>query len=306
MAAADRARLPAVGIDIGGTRTKSVALTREGDEGLDRATHVVHDTPDDLGAGLVDHVRRILRDLDVAPARLGVVVPGLVDDRAGQVQWAANVGLRDLDLRALLTRELQLPVAVGHDVRAGLLGEHRFGAARGVDDVLFVPLGTGLAGALLTGGRLVTGSVWTGEIGHVVVDPEGPPCGCGGRGCLEAVASAGALGRLWSETTGARRDARDLLEAVGAGDSRAQRLLDAAVGALAGVLAPVVAAAGTERVILGGGLAQAGERLREPVDARLRALLPGRTVQVRLASLGDRAAALGALVLGQEQEQVTA
>lgn len=306
MAAADRARLPAVGIDIGGTRTKSVALTRGGDEGLDRATHVVHDTPDDLGAGLVDHVRRILRDLDVAPARLGVVVPGLVDDRAGQVQWAANVGLRDLDLRALLTRELQLPVAVGHDVRAGLLGEHRFGAARGVDDVLFVPLGTGLAGALLTGGRLVTGSVWTGEIGHVVVDPEGPPCGCGGRGCLEAVASAGALGRLWSETTGARRDARDLLEAVGAGDSRAQRLLDAAVGALAGVLAPVVAAAGTERVILGGGLAQAGERLREPVDARLRALLPGRTVQVRLASLGDRAAALGALVLGQEQEQVTA
>lgn len=297
----DHTVLPAVGIDIGGTRTKSVLLGTEGDGGSGEAAHVVHDTPPDLATGIVDHVRRILHDLDVAPARLGVVVPGLVDDRTGYVRWAANVGLRELDLRALLSRELRVPVAVGHDVRAGLLGEHRYGAARGVDDALFVAMGTGLAGALLTRGRLVTGSVWTGEIGHVVVDPDGPLCACGGSGCLEAIASAGALGRRWRETVGRPGGAEDLLAAAAAGDDRARGLFAAAVRSLVVVLAPVVAAAGTERVILGGGLAQAAEVLREPVDARLQALLPGRTVEVRLATLGDRAAALGALVLAQER-----
>lgn len=306
-----------VGIDIGGTRTKAVALAegpaldRDG-AGSDTAGNVRHvpepqilaeavlPTPPDVAGTLVAHVRSVLEALEVEPGRLGLVVPGLVDDREGVARYAANLGFRDQPLREQLTRALGVPVAVGHDVRGGLYGEHRYGAARDERDVLFVPIGTGLAGALLAGGRVVTGSDWTGEVGHVVVEADGPRCGCGGYGCLEAVAGGAALGRLWGEVVGGRATAEDLVAAVLAGDDRAIALWQRAIRSLAQVLAPVAAAAGSELVLIGGGLARAGEVLMAPLRERLDALLPGRTVRLSVAELGDRAAALGAAAMAQD------
>lgn len=277
------------GIDIGGTRIKAVALSGDGP-----VAEALLPTPPDIAARPGQVVGEVLAALGREVAAVGVVVPGLVDERSGVAALSANLGWRDLPVPQLVREATGLPVAFGHDVRAGLLGEARYGAARDRDDVLFVPLGTGLAGALLSGGELVAGSAWTGEIGHVVVDPQGVPCGCGARGCLETVVGAAALGRRWAAYTGEDVDARALAQAVADGDLVAQELWDGALRALTGVLAPVLAAAGSELLLLGGGLVNAGELLLQPVREQLGELLPGCVVEVAAASLGERAAALGA------------
>jgi glucokinase len=161
-----------------------------------------------------------------------------------------------------------------------------------------VPLGTGLASAILCRGRLVTGSLWTGEIGHIVVVPDGPLCACGQRGCLEALSSAGAIGRRWSEATGLVGDAEEVARRAEAGESEARRIWQEAIDALAIMVAPVVAAAGTELVLIGGGLVHAGDTLLEPLRTALTARLGGRDdVAVRAAALGDRAGSLGAATI---------
>lgn len=289
-----------VGIDVGGTRVKAALVTPGGDV----LAETVAATPVDVGRHLGEVVAKAAVEL-VAVAgdavdllAVGVAVPGLVDDVAGIGVWSANLGWRDLDLRGSIAAHVDVPVAVGHDVRSGLLAEHRLGAAREVDNVLFVPLGTGLASAMLCRGRLVTGGLWTGEIGHIIVVPDGPLCGCGQRGCLEAMSSAGAIGRRWSEATGLVGDAQEVARRADAGEEVADRVWREAIEALAIMVAPVVAAAGTELVLIGGGLVHAGDTLLDPLRVALRFRLGGREdVAVEAAALGDRAGSLGAATI---------
>ncbi len=297
-----------VGIDVGGTRIKAVAL--RGDDVLER---LAVPSPPDLASRFGDLVAEVVAEVvaqvvvamcadpSVRPRAVGVVVPGLVDDATGLAIWSANLGWKDLDVRATVSARLGLRAAGGHDVRAGLLAEHRFGAAVGVDDVLFVPLGTGLASALMIGGRVVTGTPWTGEIGHVLVTPGGPECGCGRSGCLEAIASAAAIGRRWREASGEEGDAEVVAERVRAGDPVAGAVWTDAVEALASVMAPIVAAAGTRRVLIGGGLANAGALLLDPLRVALVVRLPdGVELDVVPATLGQWAGAIGAALLAQD------
>ena len=129
-------------------------------------------------------------------------MPGLVDDARGVAVFSANLGWHDLDVVSPLESALGIPMALGHDVRAGLLAEARWGAARGTDHAMFVPLGTGIAGALMVDGRVLHADGSAGELGHVVVEPGGPVCGCGARGCLEAVSSASAVERAYAQRLG--------------------------------------------------------------------------------------------------------
>lgn len=282
------------GVDIGGTRTKAVLMTGE-----KVIAEVVRDTPSDLSGGVGAHVAQVLSELGKPADAVGVVVPGLVDDRSGLAVWSANLHWRDLDLPAQVRAAVGIPAVAGHDVRAGLLGEATYGAGRDCDNVIFVPLGTGVASALLSAGAVVAGSPWTGEIGHVRVGSSQARCGCGARGCLEAVIGARALTQRWQTTTGSEGEAPDLVEAVAAGDPASGQIWNEAVAALAQTLAPAVAVAGVERVIVGGGLSNAGEVLLAPLRQELADRLPGRTVEVVTASLGDRAAALGAAELAR-------
>lgn len=293
-----------VAVDVGGTRVKAALVAADGTSLAER----VLPTPTDPAATLPDVVATLVAEFGAVaePDGVGVVVPGLVDDVAGTAVWAANLGWRDMPLRALLQERLRrsgggLPVAVGHDVRAGLTAEHRFGAARDCDNVLFVPLGTGIAAAQLCAGRVVLGSGWTGEIGHVVLEPEGPACGCGARGCLEAISSAGAIARAHTAATGERIDAAAVAARVRAGDVTAAGIWRHAVSTLARALAPVVATAGTERVVVGGGLVLAADTLLDPLRAALQALLPPAfPLEVVPAALGDRAGCLGAACLAHD------
>ncbi len=292
------------GIDIGGTRTKAAAVTAGGEV----LASLVVGTPTDLGGRLGaftgDIVARLQGEAQVQAAggvrACGVAVPGIVDEAAGVARYAANLGWHDLDVVTAVRAGTGLPVALGHDVRTGLLAEARWGAAAGTDDVLFVPLGTGIAGALMVDGRVLTARGWAGELGHAVVRPGGPVCGCGARGCLEAVASASAIARSYTAASGGSATAADVARLVEAGDRVATAVWQEAVDALAEVIAVVVAATGVRLVVVGGGLANSGDTLLVPLAEALadrRSVIE--TPRLVRASLGDRAGSLGAAILAE-------
>ncbi len=236
------------------------------------------------------------------PVAAAMSVPGLVDERAGVGIFASNLGWRDAPLRALAERELGLPVAVRHDVRAASEAEYRLGAATPYGDVVVLVIGTGIASGLVLDGRLHTGGGFAGEIGHALSDPEGERCACGATGCLETISSAGAIARRYRAASGiAVPGALEVLEAAAAGDVHAVRIWDDALRALAEQLARLVAVLAPEAIVIGGGLAQAGPALFDPLGERLDALLSFHRRPVLLpARLGDDAGLLGTALAARD------
>jgi glucokinase len=234
-------------------------------------------------------------------AAAGVAVPGIVDADRGIAAYAANLGWRDVPLRDLLSERLSgVPVALGHDVRTGGLAEGRIGAGRGTDRFLFVPLGTGIAGAIGIDGRVEAGAHgFAGEIGHIVVRPGGAPCPCGQRGCLERFASAAAVSEAWAAATGdPAADAADCAKAVESGDPRARTVWQAAVDALADGLVTALTLLDPRTLIIGGGLAEAGDTLFTPLRAAVeRRVTFQKLPSIVPAALGDTAGCLGAGLL---------
>ncbi|GAA5046693.1 ROK family protein [Streptomyces similanensis] len=234
-------------------------------------------------------------------AAAGVAVPGIVDEERGVAAYAANLGWRDVPLRDLLTERLGgIPVALGHDVRTGGLAEGRIGAGKGADRFFFVPLGTGIAGAIGIDGRVEAGAHgFAGEIGHIVVRPGGTPCPCGQNGCLERFASASAVSQAWAEACGdPQADAADCAKAVESGDARARTVWQEAVDALADGLVTALTLLDPRTLIIGGGLAEAGETLFAPLrEAVRRRVTFQKLPAVVPAALGDTAGCLGAGLL---------
>jgi glucokinase len=296
-----------VALDVGGTAMKGALV---GPDGTARWP-LRRPTPrgqgpdavvDAIGATLellLEDARR--RGLGVAAA--GVAVPGIVDDERGVAVFSANLGWRDLPLRALLADRTGLPVGFGHDVRAGALAEATFGAARGARDALFLAVGAGVAAAPLVDGRLLVAGGYAGELGHLRVDPAGEPCACGGRGCVETVASASAIARRYAARTGRPVPGAAAVAArARGGDPDAAAVWAEAVAALAHGLAAAVALLAPRLVVVGGGLAGAGELLLRPLSEQLGALLSPRSARApRLvgAALGDLAGCLGAALLAR-------
>jgi glucokinase len=209
-----------------------------------------------------------------------------------------NLGWRDLPIRDPVASLLGVPTVVGHDVRAGLLAETRLGAARGARHALFLPVGTGIASALLLDGAVVTADGRAGELGHLVIDPAGPACGCGATGCLEVIASAAAIEREYAARTGRIVAAEEVAERASAGDPDATAVWARAVAALAQAIVATVTITGVDLVLIGGGLAESGAALLDPLRAdvasRLTFQRPPRLAQ---AALGNLAGCLGAACL---------
>ncbi|WSU70903.1 ROK family protein [Streptomyces sp. NBC_01102] len=266
--------------------------------GRERGPEAVVETVLGFAADLQAHGRERFGEGAVAA---GVAVPGIIDAEHGIAVYAANLGWRDVPLRTLIGERLGgIPVALGHDVRTGGLAEGRIGAGKGADRFLFVPLGTGIAGAIGIAGSIEAGAHgYAGEIGHVVVRPDGPDCGCGQRGCLETLASASAVSRAWAAASGdPDADAADCAKAVESGDPAALRVWADAVDALAAGLVTALTLLDPRTLIIGGGLAEAGETLFTP----LRAAVEERVTFQKLphivpAALGDTAGCLGAGLL---------
>ncbi|GAA2481596.1 ROK family protein [Streptomyces longisporus] len=230
----------------------------------------------------------------------GVAVPGIVDADRGIASYAANLGWRDIPLRDLLADRLGIPVALGHDVRTGGLAEGRIGAGQGADRFLFVPLGTGIAGAIGIAGRVEAGAHgFAGEIGHIVVRPGGSACPCGQRGCLERYASAAAVSEAWAAATGdPDADAADCAKSVASGDPNAVRVWQHAIDALADGLVTALTLLDPRTLIIGGGLAEAGDTLFTPLREAVRQRVTFQKLpQIVPAALGDTAGCLGAGLL---------
>ncbi|GAA4575186.1 ROK family protein [Streptomyces griseofuscus] len=296
-----------IALDVGGTGMKAALV---GDDGalLHRARRATgrERGPDAVVAGILDFAAELSAygtEHYGPPAAAGIAVPGIVDEEHGTAVYAANLGWKDVPLRDLLAERLGVPVALGHDVRTGGLAEGRIGAGRGADRFLFVPLGTGIAGAIGIDGRVESGAHgFAGEIGHVVVRPGGTLCPCGQRGCLERYASAAAVSEAWAAAGGnPDADAADCARAVAAGDPGARRVWQEAVDALADGLVTALTLLDPRTLIIGGGLAEAGEVLFQPLrDAVRRRVTFQKLPSIVPAALGDTAGCLGAGLLARD------
>lgn len=291
--------------DVGGTDIKSALFDVDGTAlGLRRTP-----TPtlgDDPAAALIEELARLSDELrsqhpSVAPAALGFVVPGIVDADAGIGVFASNLGWRNAPLRDLAAERMQLPVAFDHDVRSASWAEHRLGRARAYDDVVVLIIGTGIAGAILVGGEPYTAGGYAGEIGHSPI-ATGPECACGARGCLESVASAGAITRRYAAETGTAPDgARDVIARAATGDLIAARIWNEALEALTMSLAQLTAMFAPEAIVIGGGLSRAGGALFDELRTRLAARLSfHRMPQLLPAELQGDAGLIGAALRARE------
>jgi len=277
------------GIDVGGTTVKAVLRESSGDVIAQGRV----DTPqgDPTGTRLANAVAGIVQRLGPISA-VGVAVPGVVDETRGVVVWSANLGFRNTALLDLIQARVDAPVVFGQDVRAGALAEAHDGAAAGnAGPIVFVPVGTGVAAAVIIDGRPVVSDGWAGEIGQLVL--------AGGRcagATVEAVGSAAALARRTGEP-----DARSAVARVASRDPAVAEAWDDAIAALAEALAALVVSLAPTVVVVGGGLGQAGEVLLDPLarelERRTRGLRQPRLVP---AHFGDLAAARGAALLAAD------
>ncbi|MPZ61187.1 MAG: ROK family protein [Propionibacteriales bacterium] len=303
-------------VDIGGTTIKAEIV----DPALDAVRRADVPTPvprpgpttEAAGSGpaIVDAVIGASRDLlgdSAAEQRsrvraAGVAVPGLVDAERGIARFSANLGWRDLPLAGPLRTGLGLPVVIGHDVRLAGEAEWRRGAGRGCDHLLVIVIGTGIAATVVSGGRTISGAAGQiAELGHVVVSPDGPRCGCGARGCLETIASATAIAREYARRTGGEVAGAADVVALLHTDPAAAAVWQEAVDALADGIRTAVAMFTPNRIVIGGGLALAGEALLEPLRraVKVRAEVFG-VPPIVGAAFGARAGLVGAALAAQQ------
>ncbi len=292
----------AIAVDVGGTTIKCALVDRAGEirHSERRPTGREHG-PESVFATIVDTAQALAataRTKDLVPVACGVVVPGVIDEAAGILRWSANLGLIDVSLRDAVRDRIGLPTVLGHDVRAGALAEARLGAGRTTRRMLFVAIGTGIAGGFAVDGRIDPGAHGaSGEIGHIAVrtDPDALRCRCGGRGCLEMYASAAAVAKAYGENG---VDAAEVVRRAQAGDPRAREVWRNAIDALADGLLIGIALHDPKLIVLGGGLAEAGAFLFEPLA---KALAERRTFhrlpELGPAELGDEAGCYGAALL---------
>jgi len=270
-----------IGVDVGGTTVKAAVFDSDG---LDYCSSE-RPTPRHLGPDAVIettiHAIAELQAQVTEAARLravGLVVPGVVDAKQGIAVYAANIGWQQVPLRQIVAEAVGLPVVVDHDVRAAGLAELELGAARGMQEVLFVALGTGIAAAVITRGQLSAGATGrAGELGHIPVFPGGEWCACGQRGCTETYASAAALSRRYSVASGISDvPAADVISRAAAGDPIADAIFEDAITALGRALVSYVLLMDPELILIGGGMAAAGAALLHPLTREVQAGLAWR------------------------------
>jgi len=284
-------------IDIGGTTVKGSLVDETG-----RAHHLMSLTSRG-GEDTVNAVRSVLAQLaeQAAAAGLeavaaGVVSPGIVDDATGRVSYASNLAWRDVDLRTPLEADLGLPVSIGHDVRAAGHAEALLGSARGVGDLVLVQLGTGISAALMTTQRIITGvGNAAGEVGHMPVYPRGERCSCGQRGCLEVYASGAGIARRYRSGGGGAAETAEQVATLLGVDPIADRVWSDATDALALAASTLTMALDPGLIVIGGGLARAGELLLTPVRVALADLLAWRSPPpIAASALGPIGGRVGA------------
>jgi glucokinase len=282
-----------IGVDLGGTKILAGIVDREGHVEHRREHPTRTASQDDLLAGLDEAVEELLTD---EIAALGFGIPSPIDQRTGRALQAVNIPLMDIDFRGRMKERFGLPVGIENDANAATYAEFRFGAARDVDSVIMLTLGTGCGGGAVVDGQLFRG--WA-EFGHTVIVYDGLPCQgtCTGRGHLEPYVTGVAAGKLAAAEFGPAVDAHRLVRLANEGEARAIEILDgigrhlgAGIGSLVNIFNP-------DLVVIGGGFAAAGDFVLDPAREILRreALArAGYRVPIVRAELGTAAGLIGA------------
>ena len=309
----------AVGVDVGGSGTKGGLVDRGGQVGLR------HEVPTDPHAGtkgiiaVVEGLLQRAREQGREVVAVGVGAAGFIDAASGSVTFSPNIVYDDPQLRDALESRTGLPLAVDNDANAAAWGERSFGAARGTDHLAFLTIGTGIGSGFIANGRLVRGfSGAAAEFGHVVIDPSGPRCGCGLRGCLEQFASGQAIERLAREAVAQDPESRIVALAGIGGAIRGRHVSEAAkhydetacdvlrrAGRALGVgLSNVVNVFDPEVIVLGGSVIKAGEAFLGPARDELTRMTGAqrrRPMRLDVTALGDDAGIIGAAALAWEE-----
>lgn len=309
-----------IGVDLGGTKILTALANGEGrvlaeqkipTEAAKGQQHVI--------AQIVQSVEHVRKKAGVQTEQVPVLAlgsPGPLDTRTGVIRFAPNLAWHDLPIRQVLERQLSIPVLLDNDANLAALGEHVYGAGRGEDNMVYITVSTGIGGGLIFGGRLYRGFTdGAGEIGHMTVSPDGPLCGCGNRGCLEALASGTAIARDARELATRGRGAQILAAAGGdvagitavtvaaaaaAGDDTAQSIICRAARYLGIGIANIINLLNPSLVVLGGGVMNIGEPVWQNLRTEVRARTleeAGKSVRLAAAELGGRAGVMGAIAL---------
>ncbi len=286
-----------IGVDVGGTKILAAVVSRDGSLGTRIARPSEHPSQDALLEELDSMVEELHRAEPDVQA-LGFGIPSRIDQRAGRALRSVNIPLEDVDLRDRMRERHGLPVALDNDGNAAAIAEWRAGAARGARHVVMLTLGTGVGGGLILDGRPYRGATGSGaELGHIVIEPGGPPCGCGGHGHLESFAAGPAADGVARSLYGEASNAHELVRRGQGGETQAVEAL-AGIGRYLGAgLASFVNVFEPEVVVVGGGFGEAGELLLGPARevVAIEGLEPARdTVRIVEAQLGTDAGVIGA------------
>lgn len=270
-------------VDIGGTNTQAALIDVQGAivTAVKKPTNA--SSADSAAGGAIELLKELIESPEAKNAGvkgIGAAVAGTVDFKNGVVVFSPNLPLRRTPLKTMLGEALKLPVIVDNDANLAALGENRFGAGTGAVNMVMLTIGTGIGGGIIIGGELYRGSDGgAGEFGHMVIDTNGPVCGCGNRGCLEAIAG----GRAITAATGSQTE------------------IERAAGEAIGIaISNIMNALNPEIVVLGGGVIEdRGELVGiAAAMARACALSPNRdNVKIVEAALGNRAGLIGAAAL---------
>lgn len=302
-----------LGIDLGGTKV-AMGIVHEDGKIVERKTI---DTRVSEGFEVVIErmaaaASELVKDVDGVDI-VGIGSPGSIDHEKGVVRFSPNFpGWIDVPLAPALSEKLNLRVVVENDANAFAVGEKWFGAGRGYTDILGITLGTGVGGGVISNGRLLRGSTGIGaELGHIVVEPNGYPCGCGNHGCLETIASATGIARLAKEWKTRYPEsgledftAKSVFDAARAGDPLGKKIFERVTEALGISLGSMVHIFNPQIIVVGGGVSRAGKFFLDEVKKRTRENVMRSfwgTYEIVFSDLVDDAGIYGAASAGLEE-----
>lgn len=311
----------AIGIDIGGTKIAGAVVSESGEILEERRVATEAGNSDAIVDAVVEMVGSLSSGFDIVAA--GVAAPGFIDSAQSTVYYTPNIAWRNEPLRDRLTSRLGIDITIDNDANAAGWAEFRFGAGRGVRDMTMLTIGTGVGGAIVSEGRLFRGGFGAGgELGHMRLIPDGLPCGCGARGCIEQYGSGRALLRIAGEIADAGGVGLALAEArrehgaldgglvgglIASGDPGALLALEQLGHGLGQACASLSAVLDPEIFVFGGGVAIAGDLLLDPIREAFRQHLPARGYhpepQFVIAELVNDAGVVGAADLARIHAQ---
>ncbi len=291
-----------IGVDLGGTGISFIDMY--GPERVVETRRI--DTPrsrETIMAALKETLGEFARRAGhPAPSGVGIAVAGQVGHHGKSIVFSPNLPFKsEYPVGEELEKELGLPVSIENDANAAAIGEKVFGMAKGMDDFIVITLGTGIGSGIFCGGKLLHGHAGSaGEAGHMVIIPEGPLCGCGNRGCLEALASGIAVARTYAERAGGEKSAKEICALARQGDQTASAVLHAAGEYLGYGLVNLVNLFGPQAIFFTGSLSNAPDAYFAPAIRRVREAsfgTAGRGVLLKVSPLASRIGVFGAAAL---------